>query len=467
MIDIAKPRELDPNLGKWPLSRQRMANFADKERALSARLRASTGQVRLRKDISHIFRERARPAAARLDVRSFNEVLDVDSSAGTVDVEGMTPYLTLADATFAHGVLPAVVPQLKFITIGGACSGLGIEASSFRYGLAHETVTELEVLLADGDIVVCTPDNAYSDLFFGFANSFGTLGYALRVKAKTIKAKNFVEVAHIRHGDPLAFFADLARWCGRADVDFVDGVVFAPGEHYLNVGRFVDAAPYTSDYTYMNIYYRSIRERRQDYLTTPDYIWRWDTDWFWCSRMLYAQNPTVRRLLSRKRLNSQFYKSAIDWGPGVKLRHAWRRLVGAHHESIVQDVDVRIGNAPAFLEFFQREIALAPIWICPFKAYDAQHSFPLFRTDPSALYVNFGFWDSKFSPSAFPDGHFNRLIERKLKELGGIKSLYSDSYYSADEFWALYNKGAYDKLKAKYDPNGRLSDLYRKCVQRQ
>ena len=92
----------------------------------------------------------------------------------------MTSYGKLVDVTFAHGLLPGVVPQLKSITIGGACAGLGIEASSFRYGLAHETVDEIEVLLADGDIVVCTPTNAYSDLFFGFPNSFGTLGYALR-----------------------------------------------------------------------------------------------------------------------------------------------------------------------------------------------------------------------------------------------------------------------------------------------
>ena len=95
---------------------------------------------------------------------AFKDVLDVDTSTRTIDVEGMTPYTRLADAAFAHGVLTAVVPQLKSITIGGACAGLGIEASSFRYGPVHETVEEIEVLLADGDIVVCTPTNAHSDL---------------------------------------------------------------------------------------------------------------------------------------------------------------------------------------------------------------------------------------------------------------------------------------------------------------
>ena len=48
----------------------------------------------------------------------------------------------------------------------------------------------------------------------------------------------------------------------------------------------------------------SIRERQIDYLPARDYVWRWDTDWFWCSKNLYAQNPVVRRLFGPSRLNS-------------------------------------------------------------------------------------------------------------------------------------------------------------------
>jgi FAD/FMN-containing dehydrogenase len=65
---------------------------------------------------------------------------------------------------------------------------------------------------------------------------------------------------------------------------------------------------------------------------------------------------------------------------------------------------------------------------------------------------------------ACPPGHFNRLIERKVSELGGIKSLYSASYFPEKEFWDIYNGAVYRELKAKYDPNGRFEDLYAKCV---
>jgi len=66
-----------------------------------------------------------------------------------------------------------------------------------------------------------------------------------------------------------------------------------------------------------------------------------------------------------------------------------------------------------------------------------------------------------------PRGHYNRQVERKVMELGGMKSLYSDSYFTPGEFWGLYNREAYDALKRKYDPQGRLADLYRKCVLRE
>ncbi|MGW4249742.1 FAD-binding protein, partial [Nocardia sp. NPDC004722] len=66
-----------------------------------------------------------------------------------------------------------------------------------------------------------------------------------------------------------------------------------------------------------------------------------------------------------------------------------------------------------------------------------------------------------------PEGVANRAIERKVSELDGHKSLYSDSYYDQDEFAALYyGDGTYSSLKKRYDPDSRLLDLYSKAVQR-
>jgi FAD/FMN-containing dehydrogenase len=445
-----------------------MDGFAERRERLVRELAASAGAgapLRLGKRTSNLFRDRTEAPRRRLDVREFGHVLGVDPAEGSVDVEGMTSYEALADATLARGQMPCVVPQLKSITIGGAVAGVGIEASSFKYGLVHETVLELEVLAGDGSVVVARPDNEHRELFYAFPNSYGTLGYALRVKAKTVPVKPFVRVEHVHHGEPGSFFGNLAAVCA-SPADFVEGVVFGPNDMVTTAGRFVERAPYTSDYTFERIYYRSLRRREEDYLTVRDFLWRWDTDWFWCSKNLYAQNPIVRRLLGRKRLNSIFYTKVMRWNSRVGLTKRLDRLAGRHPESVIQDVDVPIDRAPEFLEFFLREIGILPVWICPFRAYDPLASWTLFPTRPDVLYVNFGFWAIVRRREPHPPGHFNRLIERKVSELGGIKSLYSDSYFPREEFAAIYNQAAYDALKRRYDPQRRFEDLYEKCVLR-
>lgn len=444
-----------------------MGAFDDRKSRLARALGNDAGRggasFRLDKDTSNLFRDRAEGPRRRLDVREFHHVLAVSATDRWVDVEGMTSYEALVGACLADGLMPCVVPQLKSITIGGAIAGVGIESSSFRHGLVHESIEELEVLLGDGSVVIARPDNEHSDLFHGFPNSYGTLGYVLRARARTVPVKAYVRLTHIRHAEASAFFFDLKRRC-ESDADFVDAVVFGPREQVITEGRFVDTAPYTSDYTYERIYYRSLREREGDYLTTQDYLWRWDTDWFWCSKNLYAQNPIVRRLLGRERLNSIFYTRVMRWNARVGFMRWLDRLLGKHPESVIQDVDIPIPRAPEFLEFFLREIGILPVWICPFRSPDPRARWPLFPSDGDTLYVNFGFWDVVRPDEPHPAGHFNRLVERKVRELGGIKSLYSDSYFPENEFWSIYDKTAYDALKAKYDPNSVFKNLYEKTV---
>ena len=430
--------------------------------AVELRQRGS-GPVRLAKSTSNLFRDRGSIPRQMLDVSTFRHVLDVDAARGTVEVEGMTTYEELVEATLAHGLMPAVVPQLKSIPLGGAVSGIGIEASSFRYGLVHETVSEMDVLLASGEIVTCTAKNEHRDLFFGLPNSYGTLGYILKLKALTIPVKPYVRLTHIRIPDTDDFFASLQDWCTEG-TDFVDGTVFRRNDHYLTVGRFVDDAPYTSDYTYLDMYYRSIPARSEAYLTTHDYLWRWDTDWFWCSKNLYVQKALMRRLLGRKRLNSITYQKVMRWNGRVGFTRTLSEWFGYHSESVIQDVDIPIENAPVFLDFFHREIGIKPLWICPVGRPPTDSAYPLFPMTADTLYINFGFWDVIRERQERPAGYYNRQVEEAVVDLGGIKSLYSSSYYPEEDFWSLYGGKTYRELKQRYDPDMRLNDLYQKSV---
>ena len=124
---------------------------------------------------------------------------------------------------------------------------------------------ELDVLLGDGRVVSCTPDNAHADLFFGFPNSYGTLGYALRVKAKTDPGASRTCASRI-----VAFHERrrIFRRAGKAPATRATPISSTARSSrreqlFITLGRFVDSAPYTSDYTYENIYYRSIAEKRR------------------------------------------------------------------------------------------------------------------------------------------------------------------------------------------------------------
>ncbi|MBU1178001.1 FAD-binding oxidoreductase [Patescibacteria group bacterium] len=445
-------------------------SYNQKKAELIRELQLAGGQaIGLAKSTSNLFRQRQKTKTHKIDVKHFNNVISIDKENMVAKVEGMTTYEALVKETLRQGLLPTVVPELKSITIGGAVSGVGIESSSFKYGLVHETVSEIEVLLGDGRVVVCTPNNEYRDLFYGFPNSYGTLGYILKLKVKLRPAPEYVRLEHRRYDQVEKYFRDLQQFCaaaraGSGGYDFIDGTIFSPGEQYITLGTFVAEVPFISDYTYRNIYFRSLQKKKVDYLTTHDYIWRWDSDWFWCSKHFYMQNSLMRLLFGKFALRSTVYWKISAWSSKLKVLGFIQKTLGHRTESIIQDVQIPLENCSAFMDFFHQEIGIKPVWVCPVTAYDKKVSYDLYPMDSAKLYVNFGFWDTVKSDQA--EGYYNKMIEARVEELAGKKSLYSTSYYSPEKFWELYNKKAYDVLKAKYDPTKKFRDLYAKCVKR-
>jgi FAD/FMN-containing dehydrogenase len=442
---------------------------ADLRRALLAL--PADAPVRLRKRTSNLFRPRA-PVTGALDADGFDGVLSIDPERRTADVLGMTTYEHLADATLAHGLMPLVVPQLKTITLGGAVTGLGIESTSYRNGCPHESVLEMDVLTGGGEIVTATPTNEHADLFFGFPNSYGSLGYALRIRIELEEVRPFVQLRHVRYDSVAACAREIARLAvdptyDGAAVQFVDGMWVSGSEVYLTLGSWADSAPYTSDYTGTDIYYRSVQRCEHDWLTVRDYLWRWDTDWFWCSRAFGAQQPLVRRVWPKRYLRSDVFWRlvALERRYGVKRRLDLMRGK-ADIEYVIQDVEVPVQRLAEFLDFLHQQTGMAPVWLCPLRQRDPDAVWPLYPLDPGTTYVNVGFWGGVDLPRGRHEPFHNRAIERKVAELEGRKSLYSTAFYPEDEFWANYGGPAYEVLKKSYDPDGRLADLYAKTVQR-
>ncbi len=157
--------------------------------------------VRLAKRTSNLFRPRRTLASPGLDVSGLDGVISVDARERTADVQGMCTYERLVATVLASNLMPLVVPQLRTITLGGAVTGLGIESTSFRNGLPHESVLELDILTGDGQIVTATPDGEHADLFRAFPNSFGSLGYATRLRIALEPVHPYVLLRNVAFGD--------------------------------------------------------------------------------------------------------------------------------------------------------------------------------------------------------------------------------------------------------------------------
>jgi FAD/FMN-containing dehydrogenase len=431
--------------------------------------RAAT--VRLAKPTSNLFRARAKSDAKGLDVSGLTGVVSVDPDARTADVAGMCTYEDLVAATLPYGLSPLVVPQLKTITLGGAVTGLGIESASFRNGLPHESVIEMDILTGTGDVVTASQEQN-ADLFRAFPNSYGTLGYSVRLKIELEPVKPFVALRHLRFRSLPDLVAAMDRIIETGGIDgapvhYLDGVVFSADESYLCVGVQTTTPGPVSDYTGRDIYYRSIQHdgtETHDRLTIHDYLWRWDTDWFWCSRAFGAQHPVARRLWPRRYKRSDVYYRMVALDQRLHVG-AWldRRKGNPEGERVVQDVEIPVERLGEFLDWFDAEVGMRPVWLCPLFAGRKWPTYPL---RPAETYVNVGFWGNVGVGPDAPNAPRNRAIEAKVHELDGHKSLYSEAFYDPETFEQLYDGANLARVKDRYDPDHRLTSLYDKAVRR-
>lgn len=427
--------------------------------------------MRLAKKTSNLFRPRAATTSPGLDVSGLDGVIAVDPEARTADVQGMCTYEDLVDATLPHGLIPCVVPQLRTITLGGAVTGLGIESTSFRNGLPHESVLEMDVFTGAGEVVTCRPgpDGEHGDLFDTFPNSYGSLGYATRLKIRLERVPGYVALRHVRFDDAdllaktIREVAETAAYDGTR-VDALDGVAFRPGEYYLTLATWQEQPGPTSDYTGMDVYYRSLQQRETDLLTIYDYLWRWDTDWFWCSGAFGVQNPKVRRLWPKRWRRSDVYHKLIALDRRFDVADRLDRRAGRPlRERVIQDIEVPVERLPEFLDWFDAEVGMRPVWLCPCKA---ERDWPTYPLEPDRLYVNVGFWGTVHVGPEAVDAPRNRAIETKVHELDGHKSLYSEAFYDRETFDQLYDGAHLAAVKGRYDPQNRLTTLYDKAVKR-
>ncbi len=408
------------------------------KRPVSLKKRAVSHQVPNPKDKRH--------TDEKIDVSDLNNVLHIDRKKRICIAEPGITFTDLVCATMKHNLVPIVVPELKTITIGGAVAGCSLESMSFMYGGFHDTCLEYEVITAKGEVVTCTPKNRHSLLFQMLHGTFGTLGIITRLTFKLVPATKYVKVKYEKYDNLKDYQNAIWGHFKKKDVDFMDGIIHSPSEYVLSVADFVKRAPYTHSYDWMRVYYKSTSTRKEDYLKTADYFFRYDKG---------VTNVTPKSFLGRL-----FLGKFISSDEMLRIAKRFRKIIPSRMIPFTLDVFIPFSKMENFLTWYEKEVDHFPLWCVPYKRVRDYEwvSDELFRKNKDPLFVDLAIYGMHRD-----DGkNYYKMMEDKLFSIGGIKTLISGNYYSEKDFWKSWNRKNYYKVKHKTDPDNIFRDIYTK-----
>jgi len=405
-------------------------------------------------------RDSQRRLDSAVDTSKLNHVLRIDKETKTVIVEPNVPMDALLQATLEHDLVPLVVMEFPGITAGGGFSGTSGESSSFRYGFFDGTVNWIEIVLANGTVTRASRTEK-PDLFWGAASSFGTLGVVTLLEVRLREATKYVELTYYPASNMPDAMKIMEAETANPTVDYLDGIVFARDSIVICSGRLTSSLPAgasvqqftrrSDPWFYIHVQQRiaTSRESVKEYVPLVDYLFRYDRGGFWVGRYAFRYFITPFNRITRFILD-RFMHTRV-------MYHALHAS-GQSRMYIIQDVALPYDAAPAFEEWLHDTFGLYPLWLCPLRQRrdggrpEARHGLYASLADPEAsseFMMNFGVW-MPGSKNRIEFVRQNRLLEHKVDELGGRKWLYAHAYYTKDEFWSIYDRKAYDALRAKY-----------------
>jgi hypothetical protein len=225
----------------------------------------------------------------------------------------------------------------------------------------------------------------------------------------------------------------------------MDGIIHAPDRWVLSLGRFVDDAPYTNRYDWTKIYYESTARRCEDFLETPQYLFRYDRG---------VTNVHPKSALGRL-LFGRFMRSDRLLRLGEKLHR-----VLPERPNVTVDLFLPFSRLDAFFEWYRDRIDFFPLWCVPYKRVRDYEWIAdgYFSGLDDRLFVDIAIYGLEQ-----PEGrNLYAEIEAELLRLRGIKTLISYNYYDEETFWRTWNKPNYAEAKRMLDPRGVFRGLYDK-----
>ncbi|KAK4554278.1 hypothetical protein LTR86_008486 [Recurvomyces mirabilis] len=401
---------------------------------------------------------------------STNSTLHADEDAPYALVQPNVPMDRLVEETLKYNLIPPVVMEFPGITVGGGYAGTSGESSSFKHGFFDQTLDQIEIVLANGDVVTCSEDE-HRDLFRGAAGAVGTLGVTTLVRLRLRKACKYVETTyHPVKGGMDEAMAKLNIFTNRPNqIDYLDGIMFSKTRGAIITGRLTDdptpgipvqrfSAP-GDPWFYLHVQDKTGNhsESASEAVPLPEYLFRYDRGGFWVGAAAFDYFKPLP-------FNS-FTRWFLDDFLHTRMLYNALHSSGQSERLIVQDLALPYASAKDFVDFTDSRFNIYPLWLCPLKQSALPTMHPhLNEKEPDATnlkpMLNIGLWGlAPPAHKAFLEA--NRDLEAKLLELGGMKWLYAQTYYTEEEFWSQFDKSSYDALRDKYHASS-LATIYEK-----
>lgn len=393
-----------------------------------------------------------------VDVSDLNKVLSVNVEENYAIIEPNVPMDQLVKEVYKFGLVPPVVMELPGITAGGGIQGGAGESSSFKYGGFHQCAMEYEIVLGDGRVITTSPSKN-SDLFYGTACSYGSLGIITKIKLKLVPGKDYVKLTYKKVESYKEAMEELEKAI-KTPVDFIDGIMFSENFGTIMTGVFSDkenlpiATFSKPEDEWFYIHAEEVTKKEDGWtelIPLTDYFFRYNRGAFWVGKYAF------------KKLKLPFNKKTrklMDPLMDTRVLYRFLQAINISQRQVVQDFCLPIETAVDFMNYSVKKTSIFPIWLLPGVLSDDKD-----KLSPgyikTRLGIDIGVW-GKVPGSTEEIINLNKDLERELTRLGGRKVLYAHQYYSEEEFWKIYDKKWYDNLRSKYSAERVFPDIYEK-----
>lgn len=305
------------------------------------------------------------------------------------------------------------------------------------------------MVLATGEVVKCSATER-PDLFFGAAGAVGSLGVTTLIELRLHEAKKYVETVYHPVSSMREAVSKIEAATKDLSNDYVDGIMFSSTQGAIVTGRMTNEPSsslpvQTFSSAWDPWFYQHVQGKitsgkaHTEAIPLAEYFFRYDRAGFWVGDMAFKYFNFPQTKLTRWWLDDFLH---------TRMMYTALHASGQSKRCIIQDLALPFSTAEKFVEYTGNELGIWPLWLCPLKRSPQPTMHPYTREDNDMM-LNIGVWG--FGPENRKEFvAAEKGLEAKLRELGGMKWLYAQTYYGESEFWSMFDRKWYDGLREKY-----------------